>query len=203
MGRFSHPSLFRVAGLCCSRWRVHATAVARSPYVPTDGEWDDYLGGRWRKFLKDLARRRRRLEELATVGVEVHATGEGLDAALEEFVALEASAWKAAEGTAVVSRSESIGFYAQIAAWAASHGWLRIWFLRHEGRAIATEFALEGGGAHYPLKSGFDPAYGRYSPGQLLTYEAAFPPKQQPTFQSRESTRMAELPLLPVAGSSV
>ncbi|HKP89772.1 MAG TPA: GNAT family N-acetyltransferase [Thermoleophilaceae bacterium] len=160
------------AALATRGWHVSKRAIAQSPYVRTDGAWDDYRTTLSRKLLKELSRCRRRLEDRAEVAVEVHSTGDGLESALEEFVALEASGWKAAQGTAIVSRAESVGFYAQIAAWAADRGWLRISFLRHGGRAVATEFALDCEGVEYPLKSGFDPVYRSFGPGQLLTYEA-------------------------------
>ncbi|HKP88939.1 MAG TPA: GNAT family N-acetyltransferase, partial [Thermoleophilaceae bacterium] len=40
---------------------------------------------------------------------------------------------------------------------AAEQGWLRLAFLRLDGRAIAFDMCLEHGGAFYVLKGGFDP----------------------------------------------
>jgi CelD/BcsL family acetyltransferase involved in cellulose biosynthesis len=54
---------------------------------------------------------------------------------------------------------------------------LRLIFLRLNGRAVAFHLALEHDGIYFPLKGGFDPAFRRYSPGQLIiceTLERAF-----------------------------
>ena len=124
-----------------------------------------------RKLLKELRRQRRRLEEQGLVDVTVHETVRGIESAIEEFVHVEASGWKAEQGTAIASRDASARFYEEIARWAAQLGWLRLYFLRLEGRPIAAEFDIECAGALYALKSGFDPEFRAFGPGQLLTGE--------------------------------
>jgi CelD/BcsL family acetyltransferase involved in cellulose biosynthesis len=145
--------------------------VARSPHVSTSAGWDAYRAQRPRKFMKELARLRRRLAERGAVEFVVHSGGADLDAALDEFVAIESSGWKAGTGTAIASRDASRRFYADIARWAAERGWLRLAFLRLDGRAIAAEFDLACAGALYSLKCGFDTEYRAFGPGQLLTHD--------------------------------
>lgn len=157
--------------LAKSRWRALVTTTARPPYVRIRGGWEGYVAGLSRNLVKQLGRRRRRLEEAGSVAFELRTTELGLDAAMDDFVALEASGWKAAAGTAIASRDESVAFYRELAGWAAARGALRLAFLRHEGRAIAAELALGLGGVAYSLKGGFDPDYRRFGPGQLLTFE--------------------------------
>ena len=154
-----------------ARRSVLTEVVARPPYVATASGWDDYLAGRPRKFVKDVRRRRRRLEEQGTVEVTVQSSVHGLTDALAEFVALEASDWKADTGTSIGSRGASRRFYAEIAHWAARRGWLRLIFLRLDGRPVAAEFDLECGGSLYALKCGFDSEYRSFGPGQLLTHD--------------------------------
>jgi CelD/BcsL family acetyltransferase involved in cellulose biosynthesis len=151
--------------------RLQVTPMIRSPYVSLDDSEDGYPASLPRRFLKDLRRRRRRLEERGLVDVTVHDGVAGLDAALREFVALESSGWKAEEGTAIASREANGRFYAEIADWAARRGWLRLAFLRLDGRPIAAELDLQCGGAVHALKSGFDPEYRVFGPGHLLTHE--------------------------------
>lgn len=144
---------------------------AHPPYVLTEAGWDAYCATLSRKFVKDIRRRRRRLEEQGSVSIEVQRTLDGLDEALAEFFELEPSGWKEDAGTAIASRDSSPRFYADVARWAVSHDALRIYSLRVGGRAIAAEFDLDWAGARYSLKSGFSPEYRSYGPGQLLTYE--------------------------------
>lgn len=156
-----------------ARSRVIVRTVARSPYVPTDGDWDQYkreqLG---RKFCKDLRRRRRRLEEQGEVTVDFHRGAERLDELLDEGFHIEGSGWKSRLGTAIASSSETRGFYADVARWAADHGWLTLAFVRLDGQALAFDLCLEAGGVSYVLKGGFNPDYQQFAPGKLLTYES-------------------------------
>jgi CelD/BcsL family acetyltransferase involved in cellulose biosynthesis len=105
------------------------------------------------------------------VELTVQTTVHGLEDALDEFVALESSGWKADEGTAIGSRGASRRFYSEIAHWAARRGWLRLVFLRLDGRPLAAELDLECAGSLYSLKCGFDTEYRAFGPGQLLTHD--------------------------------
>ena len=153
------------------RRSVMVETITRPPYVSTAGGWDAYRGQRSRKLLKELGRLRRRLAEHGAVEFAVHSSVDGLESALEEFIALESSGWKADEGTAIASRDASGRFYADLARWLAERGWLRLAFLRLDGRAVAAELDIACAGSLYSLKSGFDPEYRAFGPGQLLTHD--------------------------------
>ena len=79
---------------------------------------------------------------------------------------MEGSGWKTR--TAIASRPDTRRFYRDVARWAAGRGWLRLGFLRLDGRALAFDFCLEHAGTHYLLKTGFDPAFRAYGPGMLM-----------------------------------
>ena len=143
---------------------------ARSPYVRTDGEWAAYEAQVSPNLRGDVRRRRRRLAEQGTVEVEVASGETRLDALLEEGFGIEGSGWKAARGTAIASRRETRRFYADVARWAAERGWLRLAFLRLDGRAIAFHYNLDAQGVEYHLKGGYDPAFARFSPAKVLHY---------------------------------
>jgi CelD/BcsL family acetyltransferase involved in cellulose biosynthesis len=159
-------------------WRTVSRLVAESPFVDLRSTtWPLYEQSLQRRFRKDLRRARRRLEEQGEVTMTTHSTRQGLEAALDEAFAIEASGWKGTEGTAISSRFETLGFYTSMAVWAATLGLLRVTFLRLDGTAIAADVGLCSGGAYYSLKSGYEPRFGRFSPGMLLTHaqlEAAF-----------------------------
>ena len=145
--------------------------IERSPYVALDGDWTDYELGLGKKFLKELGRRRRLLEREGELELSIEDGTERLDALLDEGFAVEAAAWKGARGTAIASDAPTSGFYREVARWAAGRGWLRLAFLRLNGRAIAFDYAIEVDGVHYLLKTGYDPAYRKLGPGKLLRYE--------------------------------
>jgi CelD/BcsL family acetyltransferase involved in cellulose biosynthesis len=149
-------------------YRVLLRTIMRSPQVRTDADrqaYEQHLGS---KLRSDLRRRRRRLDEKGSVSFEVSDGSDRLDELLAEGLAIEGSGWKASQGTAIESRPDTKGFYTEVARWSAERGWLRLAFLRLDGRPIAFDFCLEERGVHYLIKTGYDPAYRKYAPGMLI-----------------------------------
>jgi CelD/BcsL family acetyltransferase involved in cellulose biosynthesis len=152
-------------------YRVLARPVVRPPYLLVDGDWaafEKHVAGR---LLRDLRRRRRRLEDEGALTFEVSDGATGLEDLLEDGFRVETSGWKAAQQTAIVSRPETRRFFTEVARWAAARGWLRLAFLRLDGRALAFQFGLEEGGAYYFLKGGYETEFHRFAPGKLLVHE--------------------------------
>jgi CelD/BcsL family acetyltransferase involved in cellulose biosynthesis len=148
-----------------ARRRLLTVTMQRSPWVGTQGSWEDFEAGLSGKFVRDLRRRRRQLEQTGEVSVEVT---EGTEL-LEEAFRLEASGWKDRRGTAILSRPSTRRFYREVAEWAAPRGLLRLAFLRLGDRPIASQYALEDG-RWYFLKGGVDPEFLRFAPGKLLVH---------------------------------
>jgi CelD/BcsL family acetyltransferase involved in cellulose biosynthesis len=139
-------------------------------FLEIAGPWESFESNLPSRLVRDVRRRRRKLEELGEVTLEVADGSDRLDELLAEGFRLEASGWKAAQGTAIVSSAETERFYEAIARWSAERGWLRLFFLRVGGRSIAFQLALEHGRTHYFLKGGYDPGDSAYSPGKLLLH---------------------------------
>lgn len=150
-------------------YRVLRRVRQRSPYVALAGVWNDFERRLDRRVRSEARRREALLRGRGRLECEVTA-GEGLEAALEEGFAIEGSGWKAARGTAINSRPETVRFYADVARWAAARGWLRLAFLRLDGRPLAFNLCFELGRRHYLVKSGFDPAFAGFGPGKLLRH---------------------------------
>jgi CelD/BcsL family acetyltransferase involved in cellulose biosynthesis len=147
--------------------RVIQRTLQHSPFVPVAGDWESYRQHLNKGFRDDLERTRRRLAERGAVTFEVSAASEH-ELLLEEGLAVEASGWKGARGSAIRSSPPDRLFYTEVARWAAARGWLRLAFLRLDGRALAFDFSLEHAGVHYLLKTGYDPAFRELGPGRLL-----------------------------------
>lgn len=144
-------------------------AIERSPYVDLPDSFADYEQTLGRHFRKELARRRRRLLERGPLQLQVH--GGAAAEQLEEFFRVEAAGWKGQSGTAIAADPRTRSFYTSVARWAADRGWLRLVLLESDGRAVAGDLAVECGSVHYLLKTGFDPEYRKYAPGQLLRHD--------------------------------
>lgn len=151
--------------------RLIVRTVERSPYVPLNGSWDAYEATLEAKLRSECRRRLRKLEAEGEVAFEVRDGGERLDTLVDEVFAVEAAAWKAARGTAIVSDPAVARFYRSIARSAAARGELALAFLRLDGRPLAVDFALVSGGSYALLKTGYDPELRRLAPGMLLRRE--------------------------------
>jgi CelD/BcsL family acetyltransferase involved in cellulose biosynthesis len=149
-------------------YRTAVSPVARSPYIACPPTLADHERGLSGKLRQDLARCLRRLGEEGAVTIEVTNGRSDLAGLLDEGYRVEALSWKGARGTAIASDARTRRFYDAVARWASARGWLRLVYLRLDGRAIAFQFDLEAGGIQYMLKTGYDPAFRRYSPGKLL-----------------------------------
>lgn len=145
-------------------YAIQARTLQESPYLPLSGGWDALPKSRER----DYARLRRRLAERGEVTLDVRDGSEDLDALLEEGFAIEGSGWKTEEGTAILSRPDTTLFYREMALWAASSGFLRLFFLRCGGRATAFELGLIDGGRYFFVKGGYDPEFRKQATGLLL-----------------------------------
>jgi CelD/BcsL family acetyltransferase involved in cellulose biosynthesis len=151
-----------------SSYRVAVRDWERPPYVEISGDWESYEQRLDGKMRRDLARRRRRLDEVGAVSLEVLDGTAGLDELLAHGFALEPSGWKSVRGTAVLSSSETSDFYTRLARWAVERGALRLSFLRSGEQRVAFQFGLEEAGSYYFLKGGYDPAFARFAPARLL-----------------------------------
>jgi CelD/BcsL family acetyltransferase involved in cellulose biosynthesis len=151
-----------------ARRRLVVRTLERCPVVDTRAEWTAYEAGLRGHFRRELRRRLRGLGEVGRPEFEIRTGPDDVDALLDEGFAVEAAAWKGERGTAIASREATERFYRSIAHWTAANGWLRLAFLRLDGRAIAFDFALEASGVHSLLKTGYDPGLRRFAPGMLL-----------------------------------
>jgi CelD/BcsL family acetyltransferase involved in cellulose biosynthesis len=149
----------------------HTRTLELSPFVAIDREWEDYLQTVRKHRRENRRRRLRRLGEVGDVAFESQVPADRLDELLAEGFEIEASGWKREQGTAIVSRPETLAFYTEVARWAAERGWLRLHFLRVGGRPIAFELDLTHGGTSWDLKGGYDPEFRQYAPGFLITFE--------------------------------
>jgi CelD/BcsL family acetyltransferase involved in cellulose biosynthesis len=166
----------------CTQARADGFPVARkrtsqSLYLPinvtsseksSDGQ-APWLAGTRPKFRSHLRRARRQLEEQGMLACKHFGVAD--PDALKKFYDLEASGWKGAEGTAIQCDPRTRQFYDLVAQAAARDGYLSLDFLELNGKAIAAHFGFNLRGRYFLAKAGYDEAYRRQGPGQLLVNE--------------------------------
>ena len=128
-----------------------------------------WLAGTRPKFRSHLRRAKRQLEEQGTLEIKHYSAAN--PEALEKFYALEASGWKGAEGTAIQCDPRTRQFYDSVAQAAARDGYLSLDFLELNGKPIAGHFGFNLRGRYFLAKAGYDEAFRRHGPGQLLVNE--------------------------------
>jgi CelD/BcsL family acetyltransferase involved in cellulose biosynthesis len=133
---------------------------------------EDHLGRNVSsKRRRDLARNRRRLEQLGTVGHATHGAGEGLARAVSTFLALEKKGWKGQRGTALACDELSTRFAVQAFTGDEATSICRADVLTLDGEAIAVSLVAFAGDTGFTVKCAFDEAYRTYSAGLLLELE--------------------------------
>lgn len=159
------------AAATAAGYRSSVRTILRPPYLPIEGEWAQYKRRLSAKRLSEIRRRRRLLEAEGKLSLQIVDGSERLDEFLKEGFWVEAAAWKGAAGSAITSRPQTHQFYSEVARWAAGRGMLRLAFLRLAGCPLAFDYSLEEFGVHYLVKTGYNPAYGKFGPGLILRYE--------------------------------
>jgi CelD/BcsL family acetyltransferase involved in cellulose biosynthesis len=120
---------------------------------------------------KELRRQRRRLEDIAPVTLATAAGPSGIEAALKDFLVLEASGWKGQAGSAIVSDPEVKTFVQRAVGALAADGQARIDRLSLNGTAVAATVTLSSGDTAWCWKISYNEGLARSSPGVQLICE--------------------------------
>ena len=138
----------------------------RCPVLALPKTWDEYLARLSGKDRHELRRKIRRLErELPGATARSHADGTGWDEAMTRFLTLHRLS---KVGKARFMDEQMERFFRAATAGLAAAGWARLWFLEHEGAAVAAFLCLEYAGSVGLYNSGFDPARAQLAPGIVL-----------------------------------
>jgi CelD/BcsL family acetyltransferase involved in cellulose biosynthesis len=148
------------------------------------------------KKLKELRRQRNRLAEHGTIGFEVARTREEVAPALETFLALEASGWKARRGTALLQDDSDAGFIRRAAVALAASGQCEIVTLRAGDSPVAAAIVLRHQDRAFYFKLGVDERFAKLSPGVQLTLDLTRHLCADPAIALADSTADADHPMI-------
>ncbi|CAN2534168.1 hypothetical+protein [Methylocapsa aurea] len=122
-----------------------------------------------RKALSEMRRRRRRLEEAGELRRVIYSTPAEIPRATEDFLALEASGWKAERG-ALLGHPSLATFVRSATRLLAREGKIRIHSLELAGKPIAMGVVIESVGRSYFWKIAYDESLRAQAPGVQLVY---------------------------------
>ncbi len=148
------------------------------------------------KKLKELRRQRHRLAEHGAVRFEVARTPNAVAAALEIFLALEASGWKGARGTALVQNEGDAGFIRRATVALAASGQCEIITLRAGEAPVAAGIVLRHQDRAFYFKIGVDERFSKFSPGVQLTLDLTRHLCADPAIASADSTASPDHPMI-------
>jgi CelD/BcsL family acetyltransferase involved in cellulose biosynthesis len=147
-------------------WRVADTV--KSPYLNLAGTWEEFLRARTQRFRKTYRNIENRLRRAGDAIVEVHRDVDPDGALFAEVMTVSRASWKGPRGIAMATMQGMPRFFHELTGRASANGWLHLWVLRVNGRAVATEYQIAENGRRYALRADFDASMGDVSPGGYL-----------------------------------
>ena len=148
------------------------------------------------KKLKELRRLRHRLAGHGAVRFEIARTQADVAAALEAFLALEASGWKGKRGTALLQHEGDAAFIRRASAALTETGQCEIVTLHAGDTAVAAAIVLRHQDRAFYFKLGIDERFAKYSPGVQLTLELTRHLCADPAIASVDSTAGPDHPMI-------
>jgi CelD/BcsL family acetyltransferase involved in cellulose biosynthesis len=161
----SHRSLVDAAR--ASGCPVHERRGRVSPHVDVSSSWDEFLKSKPSRVSHEWRRKMRKLEREGSVEVKRMDPGMSPHDLMDEFVDVESRSWKEDAGTSISGRG--IGeFYHELAESLTRAGVFRPFWIELDQRMIGFLLGAVHGGVYYALKTSFDEAFGKLSPGVTL-----------------------------------
>jgi len=153
----------------------------------------DALGG---KKLKELRRQRNRLAEHGEVRFDVARSPEAVGKAIEIFLKLEASGWKAKRGTALSQHRGDAAFIRRATRGLAESGQCEIVTTHAGDTPVAAAIVLRHLDRAFYFKLGIDERFAKYSPGVQLTLDLTRHLCADTALAKADSTASADHPMI-------
>jgi CelD/BcsL family acetyltransferase involved in cellulose biosynthesis len=120
---------------------------------------------------KEYRRQRRRLGELGRLEFITMRQSDAAGDWIEEFMRLEASGWKAREGTALQTNADQRAYVQEVARNGIARGQVLLHGLFLDSRPLAMLLSFHAGGGNFAFKIAYDETFAKYSPGVQVTLD--------------------------------
>jgi CelD/BcsL family acetyltransferase involved in cellulose biosynthesis len=148
------------------------------------------------KKLKELRRQRSRLAEHGAVRFEVARSPDAVAAAIETFLLLEASGWKAKRGTALSQNAGDAAFIRRATKGLAETGQCEIATMYAGDVPVAAAIVLRHLDRAFYFKLGIDERFAKFSPGVQLTLDLTRHLCADTVLVTADSTASADHPMI-------
>jgi hypothetical protein len=151
--------------------RTRVTGGWQTVSIAAPEGYDAYWASRSRDLRHNIERRLRKAEREG-LQLSMHAIRDpvAIGAAVDRFCQLESSGWKGRAGTALRCDNTQGRFYRDVMIQMARQGAATAYELHAGSRLIASRLVISGGDRHAVLKTTFDEALDKLSPGFLLLH---------------------------------
>ncbi|MDA8091344.1 MAG: GNAT family N-acetyltransferase [Nitrospiraceae bacterium] len=159
-----------IGGNLLSDLKFRSSCGANFPYIPIEGNWEEFKAAKSIKFRKVLRNKLNRINNAGQVDVRCHSGTQEIGRILPCIFELGSKSWKYRAGISISSTNENRYFYSELAGMLAPKGMVRIWVLNLNGSPAAFEYHLVLNGTIYALTAEYDEAlsYLGLSPGSVL-----------------------------------
>jgi len=148
-------------------WQTQQLITENCAYLDVKGHsWKSYLATVSRAHRANVNRRLRRLREsFQTVEFRKVADEASRVSCFKDFAYLHALRWSGDERSSALTGPDVMAFHEEFSRIALERGWLRLYVLRLDGKAVASTYSFRYGDVFYYYQAGYDPAYRSYSVG--------------------------------------
>lgn len=120
---------------------------------------------------KEHRRQRNRLGELGRLEFITVREADEVDDWMENFLLLEASGWKAREGSALRTHADQRAYVREVARNGFARGQVLLQGLFLDGQPLAMLFSFRAGTVCFAFKIAYDEAFAKYSPGVQMSLD--------------------------------
>uniref|UniRef100_C6DZW3 Putative cellulose biosynthesis (CelD) protein n=1 Tax=Geobacter sp. (strain M21) TaxID=443144 RepID=C6DZW3_GEOSM len=141
-----------------------------SPFLEVRGGWQQFISSRSQRVRKTLRNIANTMERSGVVEVSEVTDWDGYMSVREDVLRIARNSWTHRVGDSLAHPLNG-PFFEELAYGAAKAGWLSLWLLRLDGKAVAFEYHLRGCGKEHALRGSYDEEFHRLSPGAFLETE--------------------------------
>ncbi len=138
--------------------------------VAIEHDWPAYLARLKGDHRRSKMRYARKLAEAGGGALEIcnAPAPDELESLLRRAFEVEDRSWKGEQGSSVLRMPGAFEYYCREARLLAQYGHVELAFLQHRDRTIAFDYGWSAKGVHYTVKLGYDDAFAKFGPGQLM-----------------------------------
>jgi CelD/BcsL family acetyltransferase involved in cellulose biosynthesis len=152
-----------------SGWKSVGQTTNYCPYSILSGHtWESYLDSLHTNHRINLGKMLRRLHKDFDVSLQVAATGEERQWAMDVFVRLHLRRWAGKGGSTALNRKELVDFHRAFSEISLEQGWLKLYTLLLDGVPVSSLYVFKYRDTYYHYQSAFDPDYRKYSLGTVI-----------------------------------